>query len=171
MMNMSLLFESKNAGGASAAATALSLYTVGGCAVGFVFGRIFNRLARLTIPLGYFTAALGVFLIYIGSNALVMSIGATIMGMAFSLLSPAAYAILGKYVSPARSAISISICMAFTSLGGFVSPYWLKVLTALFGECLYSCLRIQMAVFILTGILFLFVKPFPKKTAHNDQNE
>ena len=39
MMNISTLFIQRNAGGAVAAATALSLYTVAGCVAGLIFGQ------------------------------------------------------------------------------------------------------------------------------------
>ena len=40
MLNMSLMFEMKGAGGATMAATALSLYTVAGCVAGFLLSLI-----------------------------------------------------------------------------------------------------------------------------------
>ena len=57
MLNMSLMFEMKGAGGATMAATALSLYTVAGCVAGFLFGTIFKIMKRFLsshclLPLG-----------------------------------------------------------------------------------------------------------------------
>ena len=40
LMNISLLFEHRHAGGATVAATALSLYSASGCLIGFFFGKV-----------------------------------------------------------------------------------------------------------------------------------
>jgi len=51
MMNISVLFEVRNAGGAAAAATSLSLFTVAGCVAGLVYGKIFQFLQRWSLTL------------------------------------------------------------------------------------------------------------------------
>ena len=167
MMNMSLLFELRNAGGPTVAATSLSLYTVGGCVTGLLFGNIFKLAKRFTITLGFGIAAFGAFLLVIGPNALILSIGATIIGMGFSILSPAGYALVIQYVAPEQTALGVAICMALNSLGGFVCPYYLNVLKAITGEFIVSALVCQMFCFIGLAILFIIYNPYKNHETSN----
>ena len=165
MMNMSLLFEDKGAGGASAAALALSLYTAGGCGVGFLFGKVFHRLGRFTLVLGCLLAALGGWGLCLGASAFLMTCSCVVMGMASSLLTPGAYAIMGMYVPPGKSALCVSILMGVSNLGGFLCPFYLRLLTALFREALYSALYTATAAGLLLAAVFLLWDPLPRAKA------
>jgi len=98
LMNISLLFEHRHAGGATVAATALSLYSASGCLIGFFFGKIFYKLKRLTLVFGYFIAAAGAGILGFAKQTEILMIGSAIMGMTSVLLITSAYAILGMYI-------------------------------------------------------------------------
>lgn len=159
LMNMSLLFEARNAGGATVAATALSLYTVGGGVIGILFGKIFNRQGRFTIVVGYLATAAGAAILSSSATAWIMISGSVVMGMASSLLTPAAYAILGMYVPRQRSSLCVSVVMGASNLGGFLCPYYLKLLAALLGEDLYSGLHAVVVMCCLLTVPFLLWDP------------
>lgn len=163
MMNMSLLFEARNAGGATVAATALSLYTVGGCVTGLLFGRIFSIFKRFTITLGFLVAALGASLLFFGTNVIILSAGSTLIGMGFSILSPAGYALVSRYVAPEQSALGVAICMALNSLGGFICPYYLNIVKAFFGEFVVSAIGVQGVCFLIFAVLFVIYNPYKAK--------
>lgn len=165
LMNMSLLFEAKNAGGSTAAATALSLYTVGGCAMGFLFGGLFHRLRRFTLTLGYLMSAAGAAILCFGPTPGMLTLGAVVMGMSSSLLNPSGYAIMAKYIPPQRAPLCISIVTGVSNLGGFLCPLLLRGLTRLFGECLFSNLHLFMVAGCLWAVVFALADPLPRETA------
>lgn len=162
LMNMSLLFEAKGAGGATAAAAALSLFTVGGCAVGFAFGGLFHRLRRFTVALGYLFSALGAGILCFGGGAAVLILGSVVLGMASNLISLSSYAIMAQYIPPRRASLCISIVMGVGNLGGFLCPFLLRALSRLLGECLFSNLYLLMAEGCLWAAVFALADPLPR---------
>lgn len=162
LMNISLLFEAKGTGGATVAAAALSLYTVGGCVVGFLFGGLFHRLGRFTLTLGYLMSAAGAAILCFGSTSGVLTLGAVVMGMSSSLLNPSGYAIMARYIPPHKAPLCISIVTGVSNLGGFLCPLLLRGLTLLFGEYLFSNLYFFMAAGCLWAVVFVLADPLPR---------
>lgn len=166
MLNISTLFVMRDAGTAAAAATSLSLYTVAGCVAGLVFGTIFKFAKRWCIALGYILCGLGALCVYVGQNAIVMTLGLVLVGFGFSTIMPAFFAWVGVVTPASTVAGAISICMAFTNLGAFISSFWLQFLTAVFGENIMSGIMVEIVVFLVIGAIFLIYSPFKeKKTA------
>lgn len=165
MMNISTLFEIRDAGGAVVAATGLSLYTVAGCVAGFVFGAIFKVAKRWCLALGYLLCAAGAFCIYVGTTAPVMIAGLMLIGFGFSIIMPAFFAWVGIVTTPATTAVGISLSLALMNFGGFLSSFWLKFLKAIFGENIMSALLIEIVVFAITGVIFIIYSPFREKEA------
>lgn len=163
MMNLSLLFEDKGAGGATVAATALSLYTVSGCAAGLVYGKIFKLLNRFVIAFGFGLSAIGVFAIYAGSTALIMTIGCILIGFGFSCLMPTGFILLGMLTPASTVPMATSIVMALMNLGAFVCTYYLVLVKKIAGEAIYSPLLVETIIMVIITIFFVFYNPFPKK--------
>lgn len=163
MMNISVLFEVRNAGGAAAAATSLSLYTVAGCVAGFLFGKIFQIAQRWCLTIGYSLCGLGALLVYMGSTAVVMTIGLMMLGFGFSIIMPTFFAWTGVSTPPSTIAIATSILMALMNLGGFASSFWLKLLAAVAGESIYSAILVEIVVFFAIAVGFVFYNPFKAK--------
>jgi len=164
MMNISVLFEVRNAGGAAAAATSLSLFTVAGCVAGLIYGKIFQFLQRWSLTLGYALCGIGAVLVYVGSTALIMTLGLICIGFGFSVIMPTFFSWAGMVTPPSTVALAISILMALMNLGGFASSFWLKLLTAVAGENMYSAIIVEIVVFFATAVVFVIYNPLkPKK--------
>lgn len=164
MMNISILFEVRNAGGAAAAATSLSLYTVAGCVAGFIYGRIFQIAQRWCLALGYALCGLGALMVYIGGAAAIMTIGLMLIGFGFSVIMPTFFTWTGMVTPPSTVALATSILMALMNLGGFLSSFWLKLLTAVAGENLYSAIIVEIVVFFVTAVVFVIYNPLKPKS-------
>ncbi len=165
MLNISGLFVARNAGTAAAAATALSMYTVAGCVAGLVFGTIFKFAKRWCLALGYILCGLGALCVYVGQTAVIMTLGLILIGFGFSTIMPAFFAWVGVVTPASTVAGAISICMAFTNLGAFISSFWLQLLNAIFGENVMSGLMIEIVVFLIIGVIFVIYSPFKEKKA------
>ena len=157
LMNISLLFEHRHAGGATVAATALSLYSASGCLIGFFFGKIFYKLKRLTLVFGYFIAAAGAGILGFAKQTEILMIGSAIMGMTSVLLITSAYAILGMY-------IAIAIATGVSNLGGFASAYYLNMLGIITGEKLFTPIYVLMGVYTLLATAFMVYDPLLKNS-------
>lgn len=165
MMNISILFEMRNAGGATAAATALSLFTVAGCVAGLIFGQIFKNIKRFCISLGYILCALGAALIRFGNSGPIMTIGLITIGFGFSIVMPAFMTWIGFVTPPSTVAIGTSVALALMNLGGFLCTYWLEILNGIFGESIFSAISVEIFIFAGIAAVFLFVNPFKSATA------
>lgn len=165
MLNISGLFVARNAGTAAAAATALSMYTVAGCVAGLVFGTVFKFAKRWCLALGYILCGLGALCVYAGQTAVIMTLGLILIGFGFSTIMPAFFAWVGVVTPASTVAGAISICMAFTNLGAFISSFWLQLLNAIFGENVMSGLMIEIVVFLIIGVIFVIYSPFKEKKA------
>ncbi len=160
MMNLSVLFEARSAGGAAAAGTSLSLYTVAGCAAGLLFGKIFQMAKRWCLSLGYVLSALGALFVYVGQSAAVMTIGLVLIGFGFSVIMPACLSWIGISTAPETIALATSIVMAATNLGSFASSLWLQILKMVTGENLYSAIVAEIIVLFVTAVIFAVYNPF-----------
>lgn len=163
MMNISILFEVRNVGGAAAAATSLSLYTVAGCVAGLIFGKIFQIAKRWCLTLGYGLCGLGAILVYTGGTAVVMTIGLMMIGFGFSIIMPSFFAWTGIVTPQSTVAVATSILMALLNLGGFICSFWLQLLTAIAGESLYSAIIVEIVVFLAIAAFFIFYNPFKER--------
>lgn len=163
MMNVSVLFEVRQAGGAAAAATALSLYTVAGVVAGLIFGYIFKPLQKWCIVIGYTLCGLGALCVWQGMTNIVMTLGLIIIGFGFSFVMPSFMIWIGMATPPSTVAAATSILLALMNLGGFLSSFWLQLLTSVAGESLYSAIIVSMIVQFATAALFLFINPFKPK--------
>lgn len=163
MMNLSLLFESKQAGDAAAAATALSMYTIAGCIAGFLFGAVFKVLKRFTISAGFFLCAVGALLIYAGPSFIVMTLGLCCIGFGFSLLMPAGLGLVGIHTPPSTVAIGTSVVMALMNLGGFISTYYLQAVEAIMGNVIYNSILVEIVILAVLAVFFLLYNPYPSE--------
>lgn len=160
MMNISVLFEMRNAGGAAAAATSLSLYTVAGCAAGLVYGSIFKIAQRWCLTLGYALCGIGALCVYVGTNNIIMTLGLMLIGFGFSIIMPTFMSWAGAVTPLSTIAMATSILLALMNLGGFVSSFWLKLLTMVAGENIFSAIITEIVVFLATAVFFAFYNPF-----------
>lgn len=163
MMNISVLFVMRDAGGPAAAATALSLYTVAGCVAGLVFGKIFQYAQRWCFAIGYAICTCGLMLVYFMTSGVMMTIGLMLVGFGFSIIMPTGMTWLGIATPPSAIAIGTSIVMALMNLGAFVSSIWLKVLNAIFKETIFSAIISAIVVFAALAVLFVVYNPFKEK--------
>ncbi len=164
MMYVSVLFVNRNAGGATAAATALSMYTVAGVVAGLVFGSIFKVAKRYVMTIGFALCCLGNIIVYFGQTGIVMTIGLMIIGFGFSTFFPAMMAWAGMVTPPTTIAAASSIILACMNLGGFVSSPYISVMTSLFGDnMMISMLTVQIIFTAVIAVLFIFASPFKEK--------
>ncbi len=160
MMNASVLFEIRDAGGAVVAATALTCYTILGMVAGVAFGPFFTRAKRWVFPFSYGICAVGALIIYFGQTALVMGTGMAIIGFGFNLATPTLMALVGLCTHPALVGKASSYVMIFINFGGFLGSPWLILLARIFGESIFSALIADFICCAVIAIIYIFYNPF-----------
>ncbi|AEE90493.1 Major facilitator superfamily MFS_1 [Tepidanaerobacter acetatoxydans Re1] len=129
LVNMSTIIITDNLGDAASAGIVLSMFTVGGMLAGAIFGKLYQKATRFTIPIGLAIMAIGAGFVYYANNLMLLTFGMTLVGIGFGIVMPAVMMIIGMIVSPASFAAASGILMAFMNLGGFVSTYYIAFLS------------------------------------------
>lgn len=132
LTGMSSLVLAYHYGTAAGAGVALTMFTVGGMIAGAIFGAAFRMLSRFTIPIGVALNAVGFLFFVYGTNLTMLTVGATIVGIGFSLAGTAIMMCVGRSVPPEGTAFAMSVVMAVMQLGGFLSGFVFAFIEKLF---------------------------------------
>jgi MFS family permease len=109
--------------------------------------------------------ALGIGIIILGSNLLMVTIGVFIVGLTYLMSMPFTAMLLGMYAHPSQSAMAMSILMAIMNAFAFISTYWIGFTGSITGDVYMGPLYATFIGFIVIGVLFIFVNPYPKEKA------
>ena len=159
MMNVSYLFVERGAGDAMMAGMALNFYTIMGCVAGLVYGYVFTRIPRWTMPLAYALTALGPALIYFGDSFAVMILGLGCTGFGFAFMTPLFLSWVGLVTDPKHVAVCTAFVMAMMNIGNFLSTFWMEGLQAVFGETLYSVVYMELIIQAIFTVVFIIYDP------------
>lgn len=141
------LILEKGIGSATDGATVLLLVGVGAMSSGFVFGRLTRITNNLTLPLGYLTMAVAMFLVGSAGNIMVMSLGGLLAGFSFRTIFP----YLLNHVNSGKfqnSGLITSLLLVALNLGTFASPYGAMILSRIAGSDM-----IVAIFYLIAGIL------------------
>ncbi len=144
-------------GDAGTAGISLTGYTAGGLVGGILFGFMVRVLRRYTLSTGYLIAAAGFTVAFIASNAVMIIIGTTLVGISLGTIIPASYEKIQRSAPPALIGAGIGLACAFQGLGQFFQAIIydpiLKVIGGpgkpAFGVSAVAC----AALFILAALL------------------
>lgn len=119
--NIALYFSEKQIGNTMTAGTASSLLLLGGVVMGFLFGKLAEKIGKHTITLGFMALFIGYTLIYIKGQLVPTYIGCVFVGMSNPLVLPQC---MGSVVTEdkQRSTIMMSVVFAIANLGTFLAP-------------------------------------------------
>ena len=165
MINVSAIFVDRGIGDAGMAALGLNIYTILGCVSGLLFGTIFTKIRRFTLPFGLILSALGAFLLLISYDIALSSAGLALIGFGFAQVLPCVNAWIGFGTEPASVAAGIGIAMALMNLGAFLSTYYLQIFQAVTGDAIYQPLMFEIGLFVVMAVVFLIYNPFSEKNA------
>ena len=119
--NIALYFSEKQIGNTMTAGTASSLLLLGGVLMGFLFGKLAEKIGKHTITLGFLALFVGYTLIYMKGQLIPTYIGCLLVGMSNPLVLPQC---MGSVVTEdkQRSTVMMSVVFAIANLGTFLAP-------------------------------------------------
>ncbi|MCR4435925.1 MAG: MFS transporter [Clostridiales bacterium] len=165
-LNMSMIIVNGGMGNAASAGFALMMYTVGGLVSGLVFGKIFQKAGRFTLPIAFSIACIGVVLLIVGNSLALLVVGNTLAGFGISLSMPAIQMIAGRMMPPHAAPKAFSIMNSFSGVAGFV--------TMIFYDGLMKALGITwirfpfvfgLALMVVFVVIYTVVNLRPKASA------
>lgn len=158
MMSASTIYEVRNAGGATAAAAALTAFSVTGMFAGLLFGPIFKKVKSAVFLLAFASVAAGACVILIGHTGLIMGVGYALIGVGFNWQFAAFTGWVGAATPPSTIGTGTSIALAAMNLGGFLSSFWMMLL----GYDLTKILLADIVFCIILAVVLMVIKPFSK---------
>lgn len=165
--NFSLILAERNIGNSSTAGILSSLMLLGGVLMGFVFGKLSDKIEEKTIPVGLVLLAVGFFGLGFGNSIIVSMICAVIAGMSISLVLPQVSFQVVKNRKPEEFAMATAIALAMGNLGAFASPFTTSMAQMITGTDQVSMRMMFCAAGALLGAVISVI--LCKKRQHNEE--
>ncbi|HCM88585.1 MULTISPECIES: MFS transporter [Vagococcus] len=122
MLKTATLLVETGLGKPETAASILGSITIVGIVVGVFYGKIFKLLKQNVLPIGLLGMGLGFIIILSSSSISMVTAGAIVSGLSFSLAAPFMFMLVGQ-VAPKNSAnLATGILLVGINLGVFLSP-------------------------------------------------
>lgn len=122
MLNMSSIIIEGGLGNAASAGFVLTMNTAGGMVGGALFGTIFKKLGRFTLPTGLTLAAAGFLLLTFAPSIALLTAGTTLMGFGYGFGMPSVMMAIGQLLPPYATPLAFSILNSVSGVGGFLAP-------------------------------------------------
>ena len=132
------------------ASTLLSVMTIGGMLMGFVFGIINKTLKAQTLTVGLAALAVGAIIIHFAPNFAVLCVGAMIAGISYPTMISYTFNQISEVCPKGSDTLCTSVVLVGCNLGAFTAPYTLRLVGALTGGSL-------SAPFLVYGIVLLII--------------
>ncbi|MCR4436863.1 MAG: hypothetical protein QHH06_14700 [Clostridiales bacterium] len=88
---------------------------------------------RFTLSIALIITAAGYIFMTWGNNLMILTVGATIVGIGFGFVMPSITMATGALVPPAGMAFAMPLLIAFMSIGGFGSGFFFEFIMKSFG--------------------------------------
>jgi MFS family permease len=165
-------FMFHNLGDPAMIGTLMSIFTVAGVIVSFLFGSLFKIFKKWALVFGAFVAAAGMLLTYLGcasfESLVIVIIAVLVLGFGHTIVGLSVTQIISISVAPAIMVAAMGFYKVGMDLGNFISSPFISTVTAVLqippdGD--FSAIFAAAAVgMVVTGIVAVFVaiktKPF-----------
>lgn len=145
------LIVEKNMGNAVDASFILTVVQIGSMLTGFLFERIYRIVKRNVLSLALILMAVSFAFISITTSFYMIVVCATMAGISFSLLTPYLFHRVAQISTVENQSLATSMLIVGAQIAGFISPYFLAVISQI------SLLDLQVAQVFLSGAIILLV--------------
>lgn len=151
-LNLSAVIQENGLGDAATAGIVVSTINLSGVISGFAFGFLMKHLKEYVLPFGYFLMALGFVVYYFAPNAVVLSFGVFVAGLANTILMTGFENAVGSKCDVSLIYFGMSLCMTMSQLSGFLCPFYITFVMDVMGFSSYSApLLVSATVLVLLG--------------------
>lgn len=134
MLKLAGFLVEQNLGTATVAATQLSVMSLIGLLPSLLYGQIYKRLRRLTIPVGLIAAGIGIGVIMSATSIVTVWIGILIVGFGLPVVIPAIFGKVAEVQPEGSSNLSSALMLVGINVAVFLSPQVLAIATQLTGQ-------------------------------------
>ena len=155
---MSMLLSERNLGGSAASGTVVMFMMLGGIVMGFLYGPISAKIGEKTIPLGFGFQAVGMILLYAGTNIPMICAGCFMLGTSISLISPQCMVHAISRCRANTHAMATALMMSFSNIGTFTTPLITIIAASVFGEGTANRFKLGVIMAIAWAVFTLAVE-------------
>lgn len=120
--NAAMLVDETGIGNAATAGTASALMMLGGAVSGFIYGKVAPKLGDYMMSTAFVILSVGLLIVSVATNIPVLLIGSFIAGNGISFMIPQVIYSTSVCVKPQAATMAISVVMAVSGIGSFLSP-------------------------------------------------
>lgn len=133
-LNVSAIVAGEGLGSAALAGTILSMYNIGGCAAGIIFGKIYQILEKKTIPVCLFLLVAFLAIGYFGHSAVLLMVAIAGCGITLFVIWPAIMVEFNDMIPPQATAAASGTFVALLNLGCFAASPYVGLLQSITGN-------------------------------------
>ncbi|HOZ29677.1 MAG TPA: MFS transporter [Bacteroidales bacterium] len=143
---------------------ALSFMTVPAIIAGFILSLLMKKLKGFIMPFSAMIMAGGYFILSLADTSWIVFVAVGLIGFSGGLLSPPLLLMVPKVLSPNARTLGIAIVSSSILFGQFVSPFFMKMATTIFGNDSYNFKFQFLAYFVFScAIIALIIMIFSNK--------
>jgi MFS family permease len=162
LMGMSSWLSLNEVGGSTTSALVIAMFTVGGMIGGALFAPAYKALKRFIVGATLCMVAVGIAMIIFIPNLISIIIGCTLVGIAFSMMMPAVFMIVGMITDPQAIPMATSILLAVMNGFAFLYTWWSALIANITGDSLKMPMVVGLIIGVVGAVIFMIVNPFPK---------
>lgn len=151
--NISFLVSETDIGTTQTASVIIAMNRFAGMFAGVVLSRTITVLKEYTILMVLGASAAGFTIIYCIPSVIGCSIGAMLIGFAFSSFAAGSSCLVVEKVDFVSRAISMAVVSVCSNIGSFLSPIVVNPVTRLWSEKTHSKFAFAAGALLLTGII------------------
>lgn len=139
---------------------------------GLVFAQVAGIFKRFTLGTGLLLSAIGLIIMGMGSSWIIIAAGAAVSGFGMCTVMPSCIGKIARNVPPGAVTFSISLFLACSSIGQFLTPYAVDGLVGIGGGGIQASYIFPGIAIAVMAILFLLLSPNrPKQLQSSSQAE
>lgn len=143
---------------------ALSFMTIPAIIAGLILSFMMKKLRNILMPFAAFIMAGGYYLLSFADTSLLVFVAVGFIGFSGGLLSPPLLLMVSKVLAPNARTLGIAIVSSSILFGQFVSPFFMKMVTSIFGNETYYFKFQFLAYFVFScAIIALILMIFSNK--------
>lgn len=155
---LSMFVAENELGDATVSANAISMGSIISFLMGLVFGKIYGKLKRFTLVVGYAALAVAFFLMFTIQSTAICYVAEVFCCIGFVASFTYSFAHCANIVPPEKTDLAVSIVSAAYGIGTFLCTYFVTGLMGVFGtELLTPVLIVPCIVCVVIAVFALFL--------------
>ncbi len=165
LLNMSSIVIQENLGSVAVVGTIQSMFSIGGMAAGFLFGKIYKVSGKHVIPIGLSLLVASLMICSFARNVFLLMLSVFLAGLSIHWIMPACLMDFSRSIAPHHIPLASSLFVAGLNAGGFLSAPFIGLVASVSGN---ASPRLPILTGLIgTGLIALLWTISLTRSSHN----